>query len=215
MANCGLILKSQSFIILSLSWSALHFVLYMHKVHFTLIDPLSCTMVQFQNVLLRGGAYLSVHFIFLFFFIIYLFLLFFLVCVQDDPSGAWKRAVHLFFSFLMLNLSPTWCIKVIFRNPITNCLSFLQLVSTVAWQCPDPGCATANSAGTEECSRCRLSFANAQEYLINKGAYPNLTYVQGGSGGLSFNLVFWSARFYLGSWEIGRYGWIRARWWNI
>ena len=55
--------------------------------------------------------------------------------------------------------------------------SFLQLVSTVAWQCPDPGCATANSAGTEECSRCRLSFANAQEYLTNKGAYLN--YKQG------------------------------------
>ena len=46
----------------------------------------------------------------------------------------------------------------------------LQLVSTVAWQCPDPGCAAANTAGTDACSRCGLSFANAQEYLINKGA---------------------------------------------
>lgn len=58
----------------------------------------------------------------------------------------------------------------------------LQLVSTVAWQCPDPGCAAANTAGTDACSRCGLSFANAQEYLINKGAnahhgslYVNMT----------------------------------------
>jgi hypothetical protein len=45
----------------------------------------------------------------------------------------------------------------------------LPSVALTAWQCPDPGCTMANSAGTDSCSKCKLSFQNAQEYLINKG----------------------------------------------